>query len=83
LGAAAGACLALVGRIVFDWLRPKKANGSAGERSVEYWQIEFRRAVRCELDDFELRRDKAIREIVRDELDSIIRLEFDRDPRRR
>lgn len=82
-GAVAGAACALLGKIVFDWLRPRKTNGNAGERSVEYWQIEFRRAVRTELDDFEERRDTAIRKIVRGEIDGIIRTEFDHDPRRR
>lgn len=33
--------LALLGKIVFDWLSPKKTNGSSGERAVEYWNNRF------------------------------------------
>ena len=46
----AGAGASLVGRALFDWLRPKHAtNGTSGERSVDFWRIEFRSAVREEL----------------------------------
>lgn len=83
-GAITGAIAALVGRILFDWLQPRrKTNGSSGERSVEYTHAEVRRAVKAELDSFEGRQDSSIRSIVRQELDTVIRNEFDRDPRRR
>lgn len=82
-GAITGAVAALVGRILFDWLQSRhKPNGSSGDRSVEYTHAEVRRAVRAELDTFEDRHDSSIREIVRQELDAVIRSEFDRDPRR-
>jgi len=84
-GAVTGAIAALVGRILFDWLQPRrsKTNGDSGSRSVEYTHAEVRRAVKAELDSFEDRHESSIREIVRKELDVVIRSEFDRDPRRR
>ena len=84
-GAITGAVSALVGRIVFDWLQPRrgKTNGDTGSRSVEYTHAEVRRAVKAELDSFEDRHESSIREIVRKELDVVIRSEFDRDPRRK
>jgi len=84
-GAITGAVSALVGRIVFDWLQPRrgKTNGDTGSRSVEYTHAEVRRAVKAELDGFEDRHSGEIREIVRQELDAVIRTEFERDPRRR
>ena len=84
-GAITGAISALVGRIVFDWLQPRrgKTNGDSGSRSVEYTHAEVRRAVKAELESFEDRHEGSIREIVRKELDVVIRSEFDRDPRRK
>ena len=41
----ASAVTVLVGKIVFDWLKPGKTNGNSGERPVEFWRIEFREAV--------------------------------------
>jgi hypothetical protein len=64
-----GAGLALVGKIVFDWLKngKKNGNGTAVERSVEYWE-KFREIIRDELHQFEERRSEAIRRIVREEI---------------
>ncbi len=84
-GAITGAVAALAGRILFDWLQPRpKRNGTtSGERSVEYTFAEVRRAVKEELTAYATTRPDVIRKIVREELDMVIRNEFDRDPRRR
>ena len=84
-GAITGAVSALVGRIVFDWLQPRrsKTNGDSGSRSVEYTHAEVRRAVKSELDAYASAHSGVVREIVRQELDAVIRTEFERDPRRR
>lgn len=72
-GAIAGALSALVGKILFDWLKQPR-HGPPNGRAAEY------KTLRKDLDD--IQRLEAIRRIVREELDSIIRNEFDRDPRR-
>ncbi len=71
---------------MFDWLQPKRSkqhNGDAGSRSVEYTHAEVRRAMKAELDSYEDRYKSGVRQIVREELDNIIRAEFNRDPRTR
>jgi len=71
-GAITGAIAALAGKIVFDWLRQsRRENG----HSPDY------KTLRKDLD--EIQRLGIIRKIVKEELDLIIRDEFDRDPRRR
>jgi len=72
-GAISGAIAALGGKILFDWLR-QPHRGTANGRT-DY------RTMRKDLDD--IQRADLVRRIVREELDTIIRTEFDRDPRRR
>jgi hypothetical protein len=62
-GAVIGAGLALLGRIVFDWLKGKP-NGTSGEKSAEFWKVEIREIVEEVMDH----RNAKIREIVSEEL---------------
>jgi hypothetical protein len=64
--AVIGAGLALLGKIVFDWLKGKngKTNGSSGEKSAEFWKVEIRDIVEEVMDH----RNAKIREIVAEEL---------------
>ena len=70
--ALAGAAAALLGKILFDWLSNTKKpvnNGDSGSRSIEFTHAAVRKAVREELDTFELRRSDAIRRIVKEEIE--------------
>ena len=73
--AIAGAVAALAGKILFDWLSHTKAerpvlNGDSGSRSIEFTHAAVRRAVREELDTFELRRSDTIRRIMKEEIEA-------------
>lgn len=73
-----GAGLALLGKIVFDWLSKrggKSENGTAGEKSPSFWKGEFRAAVRDELENFEHRQPEMIRRIIREALRDFSRRE--------
>lgn len=87
------AVLALLGRVVFDWLKPSKHsnsgdNGQAGEKAVSFWRMEFaanKNSFVVEVDRMLRDRDQVIREIIRQELDKrsailrqIMREELDR-----
>lgn len=85
--AVAGAVAALLGRILFDWLKPSphsnaathhRGNGVAGDRSVEYWQQHMRAAVRDELVAFEGHRLDGMRKMVKEEIIEGARREVDR-----
>lgn len=48
--AAITAALAVLGKIVFDWLSGGKRKNGSGEQPVDFWRMEFRAAIREELE---------------------------------
>lgn len=49
-GLAIAAILSLIGKIVFDWLGGSRKKNGSGEQPVDFWRMEFRAAIREELE---------------------------------
>lgn len=66
-----GALIALGGKIIFDWLKNRNGNGhrngKSGDQDPSFWKLEFRSAVREEL---ELHEGK-LKRIIEDALNGL------------